>query len=170
MVRMFTNGTGDQGSISSKVLPKTQKWYSLPLCLTLSSIRYGSRVREIPEKECCPPPPLIVVAIEKGAFRSSRTTIDQLMYIFILLLVQREKKVNILEWIGPWRDLFFSFFILLLHVFLAFYCYRHGAFNDVQWCHFLFILWRPLWWVAVLRVLLKKRCQYTKMTATHYFK
>ena len=32
--------------VQSHVMPKTQKWYFIPLCLTLSIIRYGSRVNE----------------------------------------------------------------------------------------------------------------------------
>ena len=44
--RVFANGPGDRGSVSSWVLPKTQKkWYLRPPCLTLSIIRYGSRVK-----------------------------------------------------------------------------------------------------------------------------
>ena len=43
--RMFTNGPGDQGSILGRVIPKTQKWYLMPPCLTLSTLRYGSRVK-----------------------------------------------------------------------------------------------------------------------------
>ena len=40
MSRMFVNGPRDQGSIPSRVIPKTQrKWYLMPPCLTLSIIR-----------------------------------------------------------------------------------------------------------------------------------
>ena len=43
---MFVNGPGDQGSIPGRVIPKTQKkWYLIPLFLTLSIIKYGSRVK-----------------------------------------------------------------------------------------------------------------------------
>ena len=38
MVRVFANDPGDLGSI-----PKTQKRYLMPPCLTLSIIKYGSR-------------------------------------------------------------------------------------------------------------------------------
>ena len=40
---MFTNGPGDMGSIPGRVIPKTLKMV-LP-CLTLSNIRYVSRVK-----------------------------------------------------------------------------------------------------------------------------
>ena len=41
---MFANGPGDRGLIPGLFIPKTQKWYLMPLCLTLSAIRYRSRV------------------------------------------------------------------------------------------------------------------------------
>ena len=37
--RVFTSCRGDQGSIPGRVIPKTQKWYFMPPCLTLSIIR-----------------------------------------------------------------------------------------------------------------------------------
>ena len=43
--RVFANGPGDLGSIPGRVMPKTQKWYLIPPCLTLSNIRYVSRVK-----------------------------------------------------------------------------------------------------------------------------
>ena len=45
MSRVFTNGQGDRGSIPCRVIPKTQKWYLIHPCLTLSIIRYVSRVK-----------------------------------------------------------------------------------------------------------------------------
>ena len=42
---MFTNGPGDRDSIPCGVLPKTQKWYLMLPCLTLSIIRCISRVK-----------------------------------------------------------------------------------------------------------------------------
>ena len=39
--RVFANGPGDLGSIPGRVIPKTL----IPLCLTLSNIRYVSRVK-----------------------------------------------------------------------------------------------------------------------------
>ena len=43
--RAFANGPGDQGLIPFRVIPKTPKRYLMPPCLTLSIIRYGSRVK-----------------------------------------------------------------------------------------------------------------------------
>ena len=37
--RAFINGPGERSSIPSRVIPITKKWYSMPLCLTLSTIR-----------------------------------------------------------------------------------------------------------------------------------
>ena len=43
---VFNNDLGDWGSISSRVIPKTlKKWYLITLCLTLSIIKYVSRVK-----------------------------------------------------------------------------------------------------------------------------
>ena len=45
MVRVFANSPGDRGSISYRVMPKTQKWYLIPPCLTRSIRRYGIRIK-----------------------------------------------------------------------------------------------------------------------------
>ena len=37
--------TWDEGSILGRIIPKTQKWYLIQPRLTLSIIRYGSRVK-----------------------------------------------------------------------------------------------------------------------------
>ena len=47
MCRVFTNGPGDLGSLPGRVIQKTQKWYLMPPCLTLSFIRYEWRVKRI---------------------------------------------------------------------------------------------------------------------------
>ena len=44
--RVFANDPGDRGSIPSRVIQKTQKWYLMPPCWTLSIIRYRSRVKQ----------------------------------------------------------------------------------------------------------------------------
>ena len=43
-VEVFVNSPSDRGSVSGQIIPNAQKWYLMPLCLTLSIIRYGSRV------------------------------------------------------------------------------------------------------------------------------
>ena len=56
--REFANGPEDRGSIPGRVIPKTfKKWYLIPLCLTLSIIRYVSRVKwSNPGKGVAPSP------------------------------------------------------------------------------------------------------------------
>ena len=38
MSTVFAYGPGDQDSIPGRVIPKTQKWYLMPLFLTISII------------------------------------------------------------------------------------------------------------------------------------
>ena len=39
MSGVFTNRQGDQGSIPHRVIPKAQKWYLMPPCSALNTIR-----------------------------------------------------------------------------------------------------------------------------------
>ena len=74
--RVFANGPGNLGLIPGRVIPKTLKKVLDTSCLTLSNIRYISRVKwGNPGKGVCPPLHLSVVAIEKGAFWSPSTTV-----------------------------------------------------------------------------------------------
>ena len=43
--RVFANGQRDLGSIPGRIIPKTLKWYLIPPCLTLSNLRYISKVK-----------------------------------------------------------------------------------------------------------------------------
>ena len=62
----------------------------MPSSLTLSIIRYGSRVkRSNPGKGVAPSPHLAVVAMEKGDLGSPSTTVANLT--FILLVIRKEK-------------------------------------------------------------------------------
>ncbi len=45
MARVLANGLGVVASIPGRVIPKTQKLYLMLPCLTLSIIRYASRVK-----------------------------------------------------------------------------------------------------------------------------
>ena len=92
MVRVFVNGPGDLGSIPGRVIPKSQKWYLMPPCLTLSIIRYVSRVKGVnPGKRLAPSLPLGVVAIEKGALGSPSTTVTNFAFTYLFFF---NRKMN----------------------------------------------------------------------------
>ena len=57
MSKVFGNGLGDRGSIPDRGIPKIKKWHLIPPCLTLSTIRYVSKVKWTnPEKNVAPSP------------------------------------------------------------------------------------------------------------------
>ena len=85
-VRVFAIGTGDLGSIQVESYQRLKKWYLMRPCLTLSIIRYGSRVSgAIQGKESRPPLHLDVVSYRKG---SLRVTLDygRQLYIYWILI------------------------------------------------------------------------------------
>ena len=51
MVRVFVNRLGDRTSIRGWVIPKTKKWYLMLPCLTVSIIRYRSRVSGVIQRK-----------------------------------------------------------------------------------------------------------------------
>ena len=68
MGRVFANGPGVLDSIPGCVIPKTLKWYLIPPCLTLSNIRYGSRVEwSNPGKGVAPFPTPRCSCYQKGS-------------------------------------------------------------------------------------------------------
>ena len=71
MIRVFANGSGDLCSIPGRVILKTKKkWYLMPLCLTLSIIKYGSRVKwSNPGKGVGPSPTPRCSSYRKGSLR-----------------------------------------------------------------------------------------------------
>ena len=77
MSRVLANGQEDSGSIPGQVIPKTQKWYLMPPCLTLSIIRQGISGK-IPGMEYR----FGVVAIEKKVFGSPSTKVANFTYKF----------------------------------------------------------------------------------------
>ena len=78
MVRLFTDGPGDLGSIPGRVIAKTQKWYSMLPCSTLSVIRYGSRVKW---SNTAPSPTHWCCSYRKG---SLRVTLDYGRQLYLL--------------------------------------------------------------------------------------
>ena len=67
----FTNGPGDLSPIPGRVIPKTfKKWYLILPCLTLSNIRYVSRVKWSNQgKGVAPPPTPRCSSYWKGSLR-----------------------------------------------------------------------------------------------------
>ena len=82
MDNVFANGLGDQGSIPGRVIPKTQK---MVLDASLFNTQYykahiKDKVEPIQGKEVHSPLHLSVVAIEKGDFGSSLTTVANFIF------------------------------------------------------------------------------------------
>ena len=66
MVRVFANGPDDLGSIPGRL----KKWYLMPPCLTLTIIRYVSRVKwSNPGKGLAPSPTPWCSSYRKGNLR-----------------------------------------------------------------------------------------------------
>ena len=85
MSRVFTNGPGDLGSILGRLIPKTQKWYLIPPCLTLSIIRYRSMVKwSNPRTWVAPSPTPWCSSYWKG---SLRITLDYGRQLYFLLTI-----------------------------------------------------------------------------------
>ena len=84
MVRVFANGPEDLGSIPGRVIPKTQKMV-LDASLTLSIIRYGSRVKwGNPGKGVAPFPIPWCCSYGKG---SLRVTLDYGRQLYLLIYI-----------------------------------------------------------------------------------
>ena len=88
MGRVFANDPGDLGSILGCVIQRLLKWYLIPPCLTLSNIRYVSRVKwRNSGKGVVLSPIPGVVAIEKGAFWSPLTTVANVTYLLYVTYI-----------------------------------------------------------------------------------
>ena len=80
---VFTNGPGDWSSIPRRVIPKTQK---MPPCLTLSIMRYGSRVKwSILGNGVAPSPTPRCSSYQKGSLRVANFTFKYSCYSYLLL-------------------------------------------------------------------------------------
>ena len=101
MGRVFANGLRDWGSISSS---SHSKWYLMPICLTLSIIRYGSRVKwSNPGNGAVPSPIPWYSSYWKGSLRVTLNYGRQLYFTYIYIYM-------ICKWI---------IIIIML-------CYQHG--------------------------------------------
>ena len=79
IVRAFAYGLRDLGSIPGRVIPKTQK---MPLCWTLSIVRYGSNVKWV-NPGIVPSPTPWCSSYRK---RSHRVTLDYCRQLYLLTL------------------------------------------------------------------------------------
>ena len=79
MVRVFTSGLGDLGSIPGRDIPKTQK-------MVLDAILLNTQHYEVRIKGKELRPPLGVVAIEKGDFESPSITVANFNYYIYLYI------------------------------------------------------------------------------------
>ena len=69
-VRVFANGPGDLVQSQVESYQRLKKWYLMPPCLTLSIIRYGSRVKwSNPGKGVAPFPTPWCNSYRKGSLR-----------------------------------------------------------------------------------------------------
>ena len=83
--RVFANGPGDLGLNPGQVIPKTLKRYLIPPCLTLSIIRYISRVKwSNPGKGVAPSPTPRCGSYWKGSLLVVPDYGRQLTFIFVL--------------------------------------------------------------------------------------
>ena len=79
--RVFANDPEDRGSIADRAIRKSQKWFLIPICLTLSIISYVSRVKlSNPRKGVAPPLHIGVIAIGRVSFGSPSTTVADFTY------------------------------------------------------------------------------------------
>ena len=85
MSRMFADGPGDLCSISGRVIPKTQKWYLMPVCLTLSlnKVRIKGKAEQSREWSSTFPLHLDVVAIKQRAFGSPSTKVANFTFFIV---------------------------------------------------------------------------------------
>ena len=68
-----------------------KKWYLIPPCLTLSNIRYVSRVRwSNPGKEVAPTPTPRCSSYWKGAFWSPSTTVANFTYLLTYIYIKTQ--------------------------------------------------------------------------------
>ena len=86
MVRMFANGLGNRSSIPGRVTPKNQKMVSDAALLNTQHYKIMNKGKwNNPGKGVAPSLHFGFVANEKGAFRSSLTTIGQITNIYIYI-------------------------------------------------------------------------------------
>ena len=129
LFRVSANGPGDLGSMPGRVIPKVQNWYLMPSCLTLSIIRYGSRVKWVnPAKGVGPFPTPRSSSYRKGSLRD---TLDYGRQLYLLI------RDNIYY--------YFSLILLFSHCFLTFMQMTMLSLtNNLPWYN-LYTLYKCFW-------------------------
>ena len=86
MVRVFANGPGRPGfNPRSSHIKESKKWYLMPPCLTLSIIRYGSRVKWVnPGKGVVPSPTPWCSSYRKGSLQLTLNYSRQLYFTLVI--------------------------------------------------------------------------------------
>ena len=93
---VFANGQGDWGSIQVESYQRLRKWYLMLPCLTLSIVRYGSRVKwSSPGKGVVPSTTLRCCSSWKGAFELLLATVAN--FTFILCMYKEDLALNDLQ-------------------------------------------------------------------------
>ena len=85
MVRVFTNGVGDCGSIPGRVLPKTQKMVLDAALINTQHYKVciKGKVEQSKEWSCALPYTFVDVAIENGGFGSPSTKVTNFALIYL---------------------------------------------------------------------------------------
>ena len=104
MSRVFANGPGDQGSIPGRVITKTWiKWYFIPPCLTLSIIRYVSRIKwSNPGKRGVPSPTPWCSSYWKGSLHVTLDYSRQHTVLYLLGISWHHFQLMKCCWWGMW--------------------------------------------------------------------
>ena len=112
--RVFNNGLGDRDSILGCVIPKTLKRVLIPTCLTLSNIRYVSRVKwSNPGKGVAPSPTPRCSSYWKGSLQVALDYGHQLyftMWLIVVIYIYIVSKVGDLNRGSPEGSLFNSYY------------------------------------------------------------
>ena len=119
---VFANGPWDRGSIPHRVIPKTQKWYLMPLCLILSIIRYRSKVKWCnPENGVALSHTPWCGSYWKGSPGSTSTKIANFTLIFISIFYIY------------FIFIFYIYFISTFHIYFISLSYIN-IFLKISWC------------------------------------
>ena len=128
---------------------RLQKLYLISPCLTLSNIRYVSRVKwSNPGKGLAPLLRLGVVSIEKGSFRSPSTRVAKftlLLYIYICIRFDKSLELYKSLLVYPPTDISWSVF----NLFVKFWYFSSTRFfflffSFLMACQLLCVIWRML--------------------------